>query len=223
MWRGHNREFVLENHTDKIAYLDVLIRTLDKKIIPYVDWHSFCLMGNHPHETGRLNFKHERKDCFDALGNWMRNAHSIFGAGYNRRYNRQGKVAYDRPKTKEVDAKGGILEVMFYYDANPVRAGMMSHPSRYRYSSHNYYAYGKKNRFTEKLVQPPEYLALGKTPEARQRKFRSLCDEYLRKKGLIEDQPEDLTEKKPAVATPSVTDIAESAWGDPADQSRVVK
>ena len=135
--RGHNREHVLESNEDKIAYLDGLALTLTEAITPFVAWHSYCLMGNHPHETGRLDFAKGHADCLKVFGNWMRNAHARFGAGYNRRHNRQGKVAYDRPKTKEVDAKGGLLEVMFYGDANPVKA-MVSHSSRYRFSSYAY-------------------------------------------------------------------------------------
>ncbi|MBN2845002.1 MAG: hypothetical protein JXQ25_03325, partial [Deltaproteobacteria bacterium] len=138
--------------------------TLDDKISSYVSWHSFCFMGTHPHETGRLHFEQGRESCFKALGNWMRNAHSRFGQGYNRRHHRQGKVAYDRPKTNEIDADGGLLDVMFYSDANPVKAGMVSHPSQYRYSSYRYYAYGEKNRLTHALTPPPEYLALGDSP-----------------------------------------------------------
>ena len=79
--------------------------------------------------------------------------------------------------------------MMFYGDANPVKAGMVSHPSRYQYSSYHYYAYGKKNRFSERLTPPPEYLALGKTPAERQKRYRERCDEYLRAQGLIDDRP----------------------------------
>ena len=114
------------------------------------------------------------------------------------RRHRQGKVAYDRPKTKEIDAKGGLLEVMFYGDANPVRAGMVSHPSRYRYSTYQFYANGKKSWFTEKLTMPREYLSLGKSPEARQKRYRELCDAYLRRNGLIDDRPSEEVESAAA-------------------------
>jgi putative transposase len=189
MWRGHNREHVLESNNEKNIYLDCMLLTLNEKIAPFVMWHSYCLMGNHVHETGRINVGQERADSIQTLGNWMRNAHSRFGQGYNRRHQRQGKVAYDRPKTKEVDAKGGLLEVMFYGDANPVKAGMVSHPSRYLYSSYQFYAYGKKSRFTEKLTPPPEYLALGNSSAERQRRYRELCDAYLREQGFVTDRP----------------------------------
>src|SRR5512145_2926195 len=121
----------------------------------------------------------------------MRNGHSRFGQQYNRRHDRQGKVAYDRPKTKEIDSHEGVLQVMFYGDANPVRAGMVSHPSRYPHSSYRFYAYGEENETTKHLTPPPAYLALGPTPSARQHKYRSLCDAYLRREGLLDDRPSE--------------------------------
>ncbi len=192
MWRGHNRERVLESSEDKNAYLASLQKTLTPGILQFVRFFSFCIMSNHPHETGQLDYaNHPLEDCLKAFGNWMRNAHSRFGAGYNRRHRRQGKVAYDRPKTKEIDAKGRLLEVMFYGDANPVRAGMVSHPSRYAYSTYQFYANGKKSWFTGMLTMPREYLSLGKSAAERQKRYRELCDEYLRKNGLIDDRPSE--------------------------------
>ena len=78
---------------------------------------------------------------------------------------------------------------MFYIDANPVRAGIVSHPSKYPVSSYQFYAYGKKSRITQHLNPPRAYLDLGKTAEARQRKYRQLCDQYLGEAGLMDDNP----------------------------------
>ena len=215
MWRGHNREHVLASRTDKLSYLSSLRITLTAAIVPFVVWHSYCLMGNHAHETGRLLLKKRMRRCLKALGDWMRNAHSRFGMAYNRRNHRQGKVAYDRPKTKEIDAKGGLLQVMFYGDANPVAAGMVSHPSRYPYSSYRYYAYGKKDETTETLTEPPEYVALGSTPGERQKKYRELCDAYLREVGLLNDKPPEGADLATIEAEDVASKIAASIRGDP--------
>ena len=42
----------------------------------------------------------------------------------------------------------------------------------------------------EALTEPPEYVALGSTPFDRQKKYRELCDAYLREIGLLNDMPE---------------------------------
>ncbi|MCP4604250.1 MAG: hypothetical protein GY847_27630 [Proteobacteria bacterium] len=192
MWRGHNREHVLETDVEKAAYLRHLGDTFTDEIKKQVQWYSYCLMGNHTHEGNRIlgvNSKFGLKTGIQALGNWMRNGHSRFGAEYNRRHERQGKVAYDRPKTIEVKNEESVLRVMFYGDANPVRAGLVSHPSRYRHSSYRFYAYGEASEHTVHMTPPPAYLALGDTPEKRQKQYRSLCDRYLRVEGLIDDTP----------------------------------
>ncbi len=193
MWRGHNREHVLDSRAEKEAYLNSLDKSFSEEIKQHVQWHSYCLMGNHTHEVDRLVV--DNKGCLEAsivqFSAWMRNGHSRYGAWYNRRHKRQGKVAYDRPKTEELENEWKVLKEMFYCDANPVRAGMVSHPSRYPHSSHLFYAQGKTNRFTRLLTPPPAYMALGRTAEERRRRYRSLCDLYLRQEGLKQDAPSE--------------------------------
>lgn len=200
MWRGHNREPVLQALEDKADYLKHLNDTLVDPLTDQVSWFSFCLMTNHAHETGAVAADDDGdfSDGITALGTWMRNAHSRFGQRFNRRYDRQGKVAYDRPKTTEIDDDQGVLTTMFYGDANPVRAGMVSHPSRYQHSSHRYYAYGESSAATEGLTPPPAYQRLGRTATERQKKYRQRCDQYLRRVGLIDDRPEEGEEPEPA-------------------------
>lgn len=190
-WRGHNREYILDDNVEKHEYLSRLAAAITEDTVQKVNWHSFCLMGNHTHETGSIAFD-DLDGSFHSeireLGNWMRRGHGAFGAGYNARHNRQGKVAYDRPATREVEDDAHLLKVMFYGDVNPVRAGMVSHPSRYPFSTWHFYARGKKTQHTKYLKLPNAYLALGKTNKDRQRKYRSLCDAYLRAVGLVKDQ-----------------------------------
>lgn len=219
MWRGHNREHVLETDLEKNAYLRHLADTYTAKIKRKVQWHSYCLMGNHSHEGNTIlgvDNKRGLKAGIKALGNWMRNGHSRFGTEYNERHNRQGKVAYDRPKTIEVKNERSFLKVMFYGDANPVRAGLVSHPLRYRHSSYRYYAYGETDEHTTHLVPPPAYLALGNTPAKRQARYRSLCNCYLREEGLIDDDPGDHPEDNQSAETiPSTKHSGPRSRGDP--------
>jgi putative transposase len=192
IWRGHNREHVMKTDGEKRAYLRHLVNTYTDEINSRVKWHSYSVMGNHSHEGNsivKLQTEDWLKEGIRSLGNWMRNGHSRFGSEYNRRNNRQGKVAYDRPKTIEVKDDASFLKVMFYGDANPVKAGIVSHPRQYRYSSYRFYAYGEINEYTRHLTPPPSYLLLGDTPQKRQKKYRSLCDKYLREAGLIDDTP----------------------------------
>ncbi len=47
MWRGHNREHVLETAEEKDRYLSALDDTKEKAVEGRVLFHSFCVMGNH--------------------------------------------------------------------------------------------------------------------------------------------------------------------------------
>lgn len=191
MWRGHNREPVLESAEDKKNYLNSLKKAYTDVIRAGVLFCSYCIMSNHSHETGQaLPDEHwEFTENIKKLGQWMRNGHSRFGALFNKLKGREGKVANDRPKTTQIDKDQSILTVMFYGDANPVRAGMVSHPSRFQYSSYNFYAFGMTNQYTDMLTPPQAYVDLGDSPAQRQAEYRSLCDDYLREHGFIDDRP----------------------------------
>ena len=193
IWRGHNKEFVLDNFKDKQQYLQFLCDTKSKEINKHINWFSFCIMGNHVHESGNI-ITDEIEHSFDKgiflFGNWMRNAHSKFGMYYNRKYDRQGKVAYDRPKTQEIEDQYGLMRVMFYIECNPVKAGIAKHPTDYKFSSCRFYAFGEVNEFTKHLDIPKWYIELGVTARQRQKKYRKLLDAYMRENGLLKDKAE---------------------------------
>jgi len=204
MWLGHNREYVLKTIDEKRQYLRFLRDTYSEEISPQVKWYSYCVMNNHPHETGSAQGNPEekipRKEAIHTLGNWMRNAHSRFGTYYNQKHGREGAVNNGRPKTVPIKSDMAVLNVMFYADANPVRGGIVRHPTRYPWSSCNYYCTGEHNEFTPHLTPPPAYLALGKTAGERRARYRSLLDAYLRMQGLLDDAPsEEVAELSSAV------------------------
>jgi putative transposase len=195
MWQGHNREAVLNTIDEKRSYLKYLCDGYSDKIAPLVKWYSYCVMNNHPHETGSALgdpcAKIPRRDAIGRLGDWMRNAHSRFGAYYNRKHGRGGAVNNGRPKTAPIKSDMAVLNVMFYADANPVRGGIVRHPTRYPWSSCNYYCTGEHNEVTRSLTPPPAYIALGKTAGDRRSRYRSLLDAYLRMQGLLDDAPSE--------------------------------
>ena len=62
---------------------------------------------------------------------------------------------------------------MRYIEMNPVRAGMVEHPVKYRWSSYAANAQGIDNAVIEAHEQ---YFALGNTPEARQVAYLGLYE-----------------------------------------------
>jgi putative transposase len=63
---------------------------------------------------------------------------------------------------------------MRYVELNPKRAGIVSHPRDYRWSSYTAHANGDPNPV---VTFHPLYLALGADPSERQRCWRGHCGE----------------------------------------------
>ncbi len=175
-WRCHNKEFYLSNDRDKDLYFQAIMEALTPQVTDNnVKVHAFCAMDNHFHQV--VEYSNGSK----WLSYYMRQAHSLFGARYNKSRGRSGKVAEGRPKTPLVEDIDHLMRVQFYVEANPVRAGKLTLEmlKNYKYSSYGYYAYGIETKYTKILHPPDWYLDLGKTPKERQRKYRKLFREYV--------------------------------------------
>jgi len=175
MWRGHNKERNLESSAEKLTYLKYLNRYLKKQTN---ELNAYTLMSNHSHE--QYDIKNIRE-----FSNLMRDHHSRYGRFFNIKHKRDGKVAYERPKTCLIGDDDYSIRATLYIHANPLRAGMVKNALNYRWSTHKLYALGKREKFTEFIKFPNWYIALGKTWSDRQRKYRKLFDAYLRETGLI--------------------------------------
>lgn len=75
-----------------------------------------------------------------------------------------------------IDAAEYLLARCRYIELNPVRAGMAAAPGDYPWSS--WYAHAE-DRASTMVVDPPEYTALGPTPEGRQSAYRALFAQAL--------------------------------------------
>jgi len=174
-WRGHNKEWILGSRDRKERYLDLLTKYALKSDFKL---HSYCVMSNHDHTVGR-------NETVDGYSKLQQRVHGCYAQEYNKENSREGAVGSGRPKSIVVKDERHLMNAMFYVDANPLRAGVVKHPQHYRWSSYNYYAFGQADAWT-RAIEPPEwYLCLGRTPRARQRAYRRLCDAYLRREDLL--------------------------------------
>ena len=185
IWRCHDRQFLLQNHSEKHAFLKGVLDDYTKKCSrnDFVIY-GYSLLSNHGHNANGI------VDNQTAYSDHMRRAHSKFGLMYNKRHNRLGKVACGRPKTLRVHTDEDLKNLMFYIDCNPVRAGITKTPTDIRwkdFSSCRFYCYGEKNSYSDMLTMPEWYKKLGKTARQRQRKYRSMLDKYMTEKGLKRD------------------------------------
>lgn len=180
VWKGHNSEYNIGSHREKDAYLKYLNEEIIKQENPI---HSICIMSNHTHEVYSLN---ECDGSIQALSELFRRHHARYGMYFNRKQNRKGKVAQERPFTCSVEKDDAHeMELTFYIHANPLRAGLCKDAKNFYYSTHRLYAYGKKEPWMANIVFPQWYMKLGKTMKQRQARYRSLFEDYLRRRGLI--------------------------------------
>ncbi|MCB0309302.1 MAG: transposase [Bdellovibrionales bacterium] len=179
MWRGHNREWNLNTPDEKRAYLNFLGEGQMRICKQFNSLHALCLMSNHVHELYTL-------DDLATFSNFMRQHHGRYGLFFNRKHQRQGKVAQDRPKTCAIENDYHDMIVTFYIHANPLRAKICGDAKDYLWSSHALYAFGKKASWMKgiRIQFPKWYLQLGKTWKERQANYRKAFDAYLKEHGL---------------------------------------
>jgi putative transposase len=139
--RGNAREDIFLSDDDRRKFLAVLAATVEK-----YNWlcHAFCLLDNHYHlviETIDPNL---------SIG--MRQLNGVYTQAFNRAHQRVGHVFQGRYKAIMVEKDSHLLELCRYVVLNPVRAGMVSKPGEWKWSSFNSTAYAGK---------VPEYLTTG--------------------------------------------------------------
>ncbi len=159
--RGNNRTEIFCAEADYRFYLDKLRLACEKH---GCDIHAYVLMTNHVH---LLITPHEEQSLSKALQMLGR----YYVQFFNHCYRRTGTLWEGRYKATLIDTEAYLLTCMRYIELNPVRAGMIAHPSEYRWSSYGYNALGQTNA----LVTPhSEYLRLGRTAEECQSAYRQL-------------------------------------------------
>jgi putative transposase len=100
----------------------------------------------------------------------------------NQTYQRTGTHCEGRYKAALIDSERYLLTCYRYIELNPVRAeGMVQHPGEYRWSSYRANALGEED---EVLIHPPQYLALGDGPSARQTAYRAFINTHIDERSL---------------------------------------
>ena len=171
--RGNDRCDIFRAPKDYSFFL----RSLHDAAVEYQsDVHSYTLMTNHFHliATPRIE---------GALSLTMQVAGATYVRYFNRRYSRTGTLFEGPFKSMFIDSETYWFTCMRYVELNPVRAGLVSNPADYRWSSYRANALGIKDPL---VVPHPLYLEIGKTPSDRQRYWLGLCREALSPDQLFE-------------------------------------
>src|SRR5690606_11370303 len=101
---------------------------------------------------------------------------SRYVAWLNKRLKRTGTLWEGRFRSSPVDHDRYCLACYRYIELNPVRAGIVRHPSDYPWSSYGANALG----LSSVLVSPhPTFVALAESPDERRRRYAELFDDAL--------------------------------------------
>ena len=131
MLRGINRQNIFEDDEDRTKFLETVNEC--RKISGY-KLFGYCLMGNHIH----MLIKEEKEPIeliFKRIG-----ARYVYW--YNWKYQRSGHLFQDRFRSEVVEDDGYFLTVLRYILQNPVKAGLTTNVSEYKWSSYNDYIQG---------------------------------------------------------------------------------
>jgi len=87
---------------------------------------------------------------------------------YRKAYGYFGHFWQDRFNSNIIETDPYLLQCGKYIELNPVRAGIVSHPAQYPYSSYRFYAEGRP----DSLITPsPAYLGLTDSAADRQKQY----------------------------------------------------
>jgi putative transposase len=164
--RGNNRAACFFADGDYALYLDHL-ETLARKYGCQV--HAYVLMTNHVH----LLLTPIAEDSASLM---MKHLGQRYVQYINRSYRRSGTLWEGRFKSCLTQSASYVLACYRYIELNPVRAGMVTRPGDYRWSSFLANAHGKSDRL---LTPHEEFLRLGSTAEARRAAYRALIADRL--------------------------------------------
>ena len=159
--RGNNRQVCFASEEDFAAYAHWLKQYSEAF---GVDVHAWVFMTNHVHLLCTASDAKGISLMMQSLGR-------RYVRYFNGQYRRSGTLWEGRFKSCLVQEEHYILAVYRYIEMNPVRAGMVTSPSDYHWSSYASNALGKISA----LCHPhPSYLALAANATERRQAYRDL-------------------------------------------------
>ncbi|MEQ1528854.1 MAG: transposase, partial [Methylococcales bacterium] len=171
--RGNNRTDIFRADADYRYYLEILQAACKKHACQI---HAYVLMSNHVHLLITPSAESSLSKTMQMLGRY-------YVQHFNYCYQRTGTLWEGRYKATMIDSENYLLTCMRYIEMNPVRAGLVSEPAQYAWSSYHCNALGQ----TDPLVTPYiDYLRLGLSDAERQQAYRALFKEVLADSCLAE-------------------------------------
>jgi len=164
--RGNNKSDCFHENLDKGYYFQLLNAAID---LFDVDIHAWVFMSNHVH---LLVTPFES----NSVSSMMQFVDREYVRYFNRKYMRTGTLWDGRFKSCLVQTERYFLTCQRYIELNPVRAGLVSEPGSFHWSTYNTNALG----IDSSLLRPHQvYLSLGNTKAKRLVAYRELFKEVM--------------------------------------------
>lgn len=157
--RGNNKQDVFHNDSDKLFYWHLLDKL---KVENMVDIFHYCIMNNHIHLVVWITFASN-------LSKFMKQLNLLYFNYYCRNYDYCGHIWQGRFKSNIIQYDSYLLQCGKYIELNPVRAGIVSLPEEYEFSSYRHYAFGKPDSV---ITDGPCYLDLADNAADREERYR---------------------------------------------------
>jgi putative transposase len=164
--RGVNRSSCFGGDVDRRLYLDLLAEHASAQ---GAQVHAYVLMSNHVHLLLTPGDDWAVSRMMKAIG-------ERYVRHFNKAHGRTGTLWEGRFRSSIVDSQSYLFTCQRYIELNPVRAGLVSHPSQYAWSSYPANAEG----IDSPIITPhPLFLSLAEQPEERRQAYRALFGSQL--------------------------------------------
>lgn len=159
--RGNNHQAIFNAAADYLYFLELLHENAQKSKVAI---HAYVLMGNHFHLLATPKTDTGLAQMMQAVGrSYVRYFNDLQG--------RTGTLWEGRYRSTLIQTDQYLLPCMVYIDLNPVRAGMVSNPKNYPWSSYRHYV-GMRS---DKLITPhPLFWSLANTPFGREAAYAEM-------------------------------------------------
>jgi len=164
--RGHNGQAIFQVDADRQRWLELLQTQAAAQAVAV---HAYVLLD----DAFLLLVTPASTEGLPALLQALGRSYVRY---FNDRHGRRGTLWEGRYRSALLEPRDYLLPAMVYLDTEPVRSGLTTQASAYRWSSHGHYA-GLR---TERLLTPHAlYWELGNTPFAREAAYQRLVEEGL--------------------------------------------
>ena len=171
--RGNNRQNIFREESDYKKYIDILLKYKDTY---HFKLYHYVLMSNHVHLVMEV------AEHGGDLSQIMKGINLSYVQYYKSRYEHIGHFWQDRYKSIIISKDTYLLACGSYVELNPVRASIVVDPKDYRWSSYNFYAYGKRDILID---EHPIYPNLAKDERERRQGYRDFVKGMIREKDAM--------------------------------------